>query len=116
MITTGIIFVNGLVFLLELTGGDAFVNQWSVIPAEITAGQHWITILTAMFMHAGWMHILGNMIFLWAFGPAVEDAMGRIRYLMFYVLSGLIASLAQIAAMPNSTIPNLWVPAGRLQA
>jgi membrane associated rhomboid family serine protease len=107
VITTAIIFVNGLVFLLELTGGDAFVRQWSMIPADITAGHHWITILTAMFMHAGWLHILGNMVFLWAFGPEVEDAMGRIRYLMFYMLSGLIASLAQIAAMPHSTVPNL---------
>jgi len=106
-ITTAIIFVNGLVFLLELTGGDAFVKQWSVIPADIVAGNHWVNILTAMFMHAGWMHILGNMVFLWAFGPEVEDAMGRTRYLAFYLLGGLIASLAQIAAMPHSTVPNL---------
>ena len=88
-------------------GGDAFVKQWSVIPADIVAGRHWVTILTAMFMHAGWMHILGNMVFLWAFGPEVEDAMGRLRYLAFYLLSGLVASLAQIAAMPGSTVPNL---------
>ena len=74
--------------------------QWSVIPADIVAGRHWITILTAMFMHAGWMHIIGNMVFLWAFGPEVEDAMGRLRYLAFYLLCGLVASLAQIAAMP----------------
>jgi membrane associated rhomboid family serine protease len=107
VITTAIIFVNGLVFLLELTGGDAFVTQWSVIPADIIAGRHWITILTSMFMHAGWVHILGNMVFLWVFGPEVEDAMGRVRYLAFYLLSGLVASLAQIAFMPNSTIPNL---------
>jgi membrane associated rhomboid family serine protease len=88
-------------------GGDAFVKQWSVIPADIVAGRHWVTILTAMFMHGGWMHILGNMIFLWAFGPEVEDAMGRPRYLVFYLLSGIVASLAQIAAMPGSTVPNL---------
>src|SRR5271169_2660804 len=106
VITTAIIFVNGLVFLLELMGGDAFVKQWSVIPADIAAGRHWNTIVTAMFMHAGWMHIIGNMVFLRAFGPAVEDAMGRLRYLAFYLLSGLAASLAQIAAMPGSTVPN----------
>ena len=88
-------------------GGDAFVKQWSVIPADIVAGRHWVTIVTAMFMHAGWMHIVGNMVFLWAFGPQVEDAMGRLRYLAFYLLSGLVASLAQIAAMPSSTVPNL---------
>jgi len=60
-----------------------------------------------MFMHAGWMHILGNMVFLWAFGPEIEDAMGRPRYLAFYLLSGLAASLAQTAIMPSSTVPNL---------
>ena len=75
--------------------------------ADIVAGQHWITILTAMFMHGGWLHILGNMVFLHAFGPEVEDAMGRVSYLAFYVLSGLVASFAQIAAMPHSTVPNL---------
>ena len=105
--TTTIIVVNALVFLLELSGGDAFVKQWSVIPTDIVAGRHWITILTAMFMHGGWMHIIGNMVFLHAFGPEVEDAMGRISYLGFYLLSGLVASLAQIAAMPHSTVPNL---------
>ncbi|MGD0309229.1 MAG: rhomboid family intramembrane serine protease [Acidobacteriota bacterium] len=54
------------------------MNQWSVIPADIVAGHHWVTIVTAMFMHAGWMHILGNMVFLWAFGPEIEDATGRL--------------------------------------
>jgi membrane associated rhomboid family serine protease len=107
VITTAIIAVNALVFVLELTGGDPFVQKWSVIPADIVAGQHWITILTAMFMHAGWLHIGGNMIYLWAFGPEVEDAMGRLPYLGFYLLSGLVASIAQIAAGPHSTVPNL---------
>lgn len=55
-----------------MTGGDAFVNAWSVVPANITAGHDWITILTAMFMHASWPHILGNMVFLWAFGPQMK--------------------------------------------
>ena len=106
-ITTGIIVANAFVFVLELMGGDAFVNRWAEIPASIVAGHHWITILTAMFMHAGWMHIIGNMVFLWAFGPEVEDAMGPLWYLAFYLLSGLAASLAQTAMMPNSTVPNL---------
>jgi membrane associated rhomboid family serine protease len=106
-VTTAIIIVNALVFLIELQGGEAFVQQWSVIPADILAGRHWITILTAMFMHAGWMHILGNMVFLWAFGPEIEDAMQPLWYFPFYLLSGLAASLAQIAALPGSTIPNL---------
>ncbi len=107
VVTTTIIVVNAFVFLLELMGGDAFIKQWAMIPADIVAGRHWITILTAMFMHAGWMHILGNMVFLWAFGPEVEDAMNPLRYLAFYLLSGLVASLAQIVAMPGSTVPNL---------
>ena len=107
VVTTSIIVVNVLVFLLELVGGDAFVMHWSVIPADIIAGKHWVTVITSMFMHAGWMHILGNMVFLWAFGPEMEDAMGRVRYLAFYLLSGLLASLAQIAVMPHSTVPNL---------
>ncbi len=107
VVTTVIVLVNALVFVLELMGGDTFVLRWSVIPADIVAGRHWITILTAMFMHGGWLHILGNMVFLWAFGPEVEDAMGPLRYLAFYLLSGLVASVAQIAAMPGSTVPNL---------
>jgi membrane associated rhomboid family serine protease len=60
-----------------------------------------------MFMHGGWMHIIGNMVFLKAFGPEIENAMGRLRYLTFYLLSGIAASLAQIALMTDSTIPNL---------
>ena len=102
-----IIVVNVLVFLLELTRGEAFVTQWSLVPAQITSGHHWITILTAMFMHGSWSHIIGNMVFLWAFGPEIEDAMGRGRYLVFYLLGGLAAMLAQVAAAPHSTVPNL---------
>ncbi len=66
IVTLLIIVANVVVFLLELAGGDAFIEQWSVIPANISAGQHLIPVLTAMFMHAGWAHILGNMVFFWA--------------------------------------------------
>ena len=107
VITVSIIAINLVVFVLELAGGEPFVRQWSVVPAEIAAGQHWVTILTAMFMHGGWMHIIGNMVFLWAFGPEIEDAMGPLRYLAFYLLGGFVAFLAQIAAASSSTIPNL---------
>jgi rhomboid family protein len=106
-ITILIILVNGFVFLRELTGGEAFVTQWSLIPAEIVGGHHWITILTAMFMHGSWSHIIGNMVFLWAFGPEIEDAMNPLRYAAFYLLGGLGATLAQVAASPHSTVPNL---------
>ena len=107
IVTTSIVLVNVIVFLLELLGGDAFVAQWSVIPADIVAGRHWITILTAMFMHASWSHIVGNMLFLWAFGPEVEDLMGPPRFLCIYLLGGVIATLAQVLAGPTSTVPNL---------
>jgi membrane associated rhomboid family serine protease len=107
IVTTAIIVVNAWVFFLELTGGESFVRDWSVIPADIAAGRDVITLVTAMFMHAGWLHIGGNMVFLWAFGPEIEDVMGRLRYAAFYLLSGLVASVAQIAAMPGSTVPNL---------
>src|SRR5437899_2569942 len=107
VVTAAIILLNTIVFLFELLGGEPFVKQWSVIPADIASGQHWVTIISAMFMHGGWMHIIGNLVFLKAFGPEIEDAMGRIGYSAFYVLSGVTASLAQILAMPDSNVPNL---------
>jgi len=107
IVTTCIILTNFYAFALELRGGDAFVLQWSAIPANITAGHHWITVLTAMFLHGSWSHILGNMVFLWAFGPEIEDAMNPLRYLAFYIVGGLVAMLAQIAVSPSSTVPNI---------
>ena len=107
LVTALIILVNVFVFVLELMRGETFVMQWSAVPAQIVSGHHWITILTAMFMHGSWSHIIGNMIFLWAFAPEIEDAMGRGRYLVFYLVGGLVAMLAQILADPHSTVPNL---------
>jgi membrane associated rhomboid family serine protease len=107
IITILIILVNVFVFFQELMGGDGFVMQWSAIPDRIVSGHRFITILTAMFMHASWSHIIGNMIFLWAFGPEIEDSMGRWRYLVFYLVGGMVAMLAQVAASPHSTVPNL---------
>ena len=106
-ITLFIIVINVIVFIAELMGGSAFVLKWSVVPADIVAGHHWITILTAMFLHGSWSHILGNMVFLWAFGPEIEDAMNPLRYAAFYLAGGLVAAVAQIAASPGSTVPNL---------
>jgi len=86
LVTAVIIGVNALVFVLELAGGDAFVERWSVIPADIVAGRHWITILTAMFMHAGWSHIIGNigvwgLLQLLSLGALVEHpASGGVAY------------------------------------
>jgi membrane associated rhomboid family serine protease len=102
-----IIAVNVIVFFQELAYGDAFVLKWAAIPATIVDGRNWITILTAMFMHGSWLHILGNMVFLWAFGPEIEDVMNPFRYAVFYVAGGLAAMLAQVAASPDATVPSL---------
>jgi rhomboid family protein len=94
-------------FGAELAFGDNFVARWALVPAQISAGQHLETIFTAMFLHASWSHILGNMVFLWAFGPEIEDAMGPSRYLVFYLLGGVAAMATQVAFAPHSTVPNL---------
>jgi membrane associated rhomboid family serine protease len=106
-ITTLIIVANIFLFFLELRGGNRFVRAWSAIPLRIAHGHHSITLISSMFMHAGWMHIIGNMIYLWAFGPEIEDAMGSFRFLFFYLAGGLIAMMAQVVADPSSTIPVL---------
>ena len=98
-----------IVFLIEMSQGDAFVTAFSVIPANLIAnpaGQFY-TIFTAMFMHASWLHILGNMLFLWIFGDNIEDRFGHGKYLLFYLLCGFVATLAQVFAAPTSTVPNL---------
>ena len=106
-VTASIIAVNALVFLLELLRGETFITSWSLVPADIVAGRHLFTILSSMFMHGSFSHILGNMVFLWAFGPEIEDLMGRGRYLVFYLLGGLAATFAQVAVDPTSTVTNL---------
>lgn len=107
IVTASIVALNALAFVFELMGGDSFVVQWSVIPADIVAGRHLTTIVTALFMHASWSHIVGNMIFLWAFGPEIEDAMNPGRYAAFYLIGGIASMLAQVAVDSGSTIPNL---------
>ena len=107
IVTTLIIVVNVFVFIRELIGGQQFVLRWAAVPADIVGGHHWITILTAMFMHGSWSHILGNMVFLWTFGPQVEDAMNPVWYSAFYLLGGFVAMLAQVFANTSSTVPNL---------
>jgi membrane associated rhomboid family serine protease len=84
-----------------------FVNQWAVIPAHLwpnfrTEG---LTLLTATFLHAGWLHLISNMVFLFIFGPAVESAMGRWRYLLFYLLIAVFANGAQAYLSPHSAVP-----------
>jgi membrane associated rhomboid family serine protease len=124
------------VFLQGATGESKFTASFSTVPEEIRTGQDvkgavpikmgteegvirlgetpspvYITLLTSMFMHGGWMHLLGNMLFLWIFGDNLENLMGRFRYLIFYLLTGLIASLAHVfstfAFGDNPYIPSL---------
>ncbi len=106
-VTAVIIMMNAVVFIAELLAGDPFINRWSVIPADLISGRHLETILTAMFMHGSWLHIVGNMVFLWAFGPEMEDVMGPERYGAFYLLGGIVSMLAQVAADPSATLPCL---------
>ncbi|MBC8043436.1 MAG: rhomboid family intramembrane serine protease [Rhizobacter sp.] len=109
VVTYILIAINVLVFFLELSAGDAFIIQWSVIPRELTnePGSEAITVLTSMFMHGGWLHLGGNLLYLWIFGDNVEDHFGPAKFLGFYLLCGVAATLAQVAVNPNSAIPNL---------
>src|SRR5215475_7936853 len=99
-VTYALIAVNVLVFvLLELPQGDnldAFLTRWGTIPSQILAGNGLITLITSMFLHAGWLHLGSNMLFLWIFGDNVEDAFGRVTYLLFYLACGIAAGLAQV--------------------
>jgi membrane associated rhomboid family serine protease len=106
-VTLAIVALNVFVFILELSFGEGFVTHWAAVPADIAAGHHLPTLLTAMFLHGSWLHIIGNMIFLWAFGPEVEDLMTPGRYLAFYLVGGLVAMLTQVATAPASTVPAL---------
>jgi rhomboid family protein len=121
IVTVGLIVTCFIVFGLELTismgGGDAaleaFFGQWGAVPAKVTAAVKagdWLSpailgIFTSMFLHGGWLHIIGNMLYLWIFGNNVEDRMGRLPYLAFYLVGGVAAALAQVAIDPGSEAP-----------
>ena len=107
VVTLALIAANVWVFWQELQYGERFIYMYSATPARIAAGRGWGTLLTAMFLHAGWLHIIGNMVFFWAFAPEMEDAMGRFRFLVFYLVGGVVAMTAQVMAMPTSSVPNL---------
>ncbi len=109
IVTYVLIAVNVVVFLLELANGDAFINQWSFVPARFAAnpGTEFLTIFSSMFMHAGWIHLGGNMLYLFIFGDNVEDRLGHLRYLVFYLLCGIVASFAQYMTSIGSSVPNL---------
>jgi membrane associated rhomboid family serine protease len=82
-----------------------FFLRWGVVPAAVSQGEGWIGLLTSMFLHGGWMHLIGNMLFLWIFGDNMEDAFGHLPFLLYYLAGGLAAAALQIAAEPASTIP-----------
>ena len=109
VVTPALIGINVLVFLAELAGGDQFIANWAFIPARFSEepGANAVTIFSAMFMHGGWMHLFGNMLFLWIFGDNVEDRLGPIKFLIFYLLAGIAATFAQYVYSPESGIPNV---------
>ena len=109
LVTYALIALNVLFFFVELSGGDAFIEQWAFVPSRFLAnpGGDFLTLFTAMFMHAGWVHLGGNMLYLWIFGDNVEDRFGHIKFIIFYLLCGLAATFAQLAFSAGSNVPNL---------
>src|SRR5438552_570190 len=109
VVTYALILINVLFFLVELSGGDSFIHQWSLVPRRLVANPtgDFPTVFTSMFMHAGWLHLLGNMLYLWIFGDNVEDAFGHVKFLVFYLLCGIAATFAQLVFSMNSSVPNL---------
>jgi len=109
VVTYVLIALNALVFFLELNSGDAFIERWAFVPSRFLANPvaDFPTLFTSMFMHAGWVHLLGNMLYLWIFGDNVEDRLGHGTYTVFYLLCGLGATFAQMAVSMGSDVRNL---------
>jgi membrane associated rhomboid family serine protease len=109
LVTYALIALNVLFFFVELSGGDAFIGKWAFVPSRFLAnpGGDFLTLFTSMFMHAGWVHLGGNMLYLWIFGDNVEDRFGPIKFSIFYLLCGLAATFAQMAFSMGSNVPNL---------
>ena len=109
VVTYALIALNVLVFFLELSGGEPFIERWSVVPRRLiqNPGGDFITVFTSMFMHGGWLHLAGNMLYLWIFGDNVEDRFGHAKFIVFYLLCGIAATIAQVFFSAGSNIPNL---------
>jgi membrane associated rhomboid family serine protease len=107
--TYALIAMNVLFFFVELSGGDAFIMKWAFVPSRFLANPagDFLTLFTSMFMHAGWVHLGGNMLYLWIFGDNVEDRFGHLKFIIFYLLCGLAATFAQLAFSMGSNVPNL---------
>jgi len=109
VVTYVLVALNILVFFIELIAGDVFIVTWSFVPSRFLASpvSEFVTIFTSMFMHGGWLHIAGNMLYLWVFGDNVEDRFGHLRYLGFYIVCGVVALFTQLAFSMESSIPIL---------
>ena len=109
VVTYALIVLNVLFFFVELSGGEPFIERWSVVPRRLiqNPGADFITVCTSMFMHGGWLHLGGNMLYLWIFGDNVEDRFGHAKFALFYLLCGIAATIAQVAVSAGSNIPNL---------
>ena len=109
VVTFVLIGLNVLVSLAELSGGDQFITNWAFVPARFSEdpGANAVTLFSAMFMHGGWLHLFGNMLFLWIFGDNVEDRFGHLKFLIFYLLAGVAATFSQYAVSPESSVPNV---------
>lgn len=118
VVTVGLILANCLVFYHQLTlslpAGQRFVFEWGAIPYQIIHGEilsgrglvpPFVTLFTSMFLHGGFMHLIGNMLYLWIFGNNIEDTLGHFRFLTFYLLAGLSAALMQVLSDPQSATP-----------
>lgn len=109
IVTYILIVLNIIIFLVELSGGDEFIMQWAFVPSRFLANPilDFPTLFTSMFMHASWVHLGGNLLYLWIFGDNVEDRFGKVGFLIFYIISGLAATAAQLMFSLDSNIPNL---------
>ena len=109
IVTYILIALNVLFFFVEMNGGDAFIGKWAFVPRRFMANPagDFPTLFTSMFMHAGWLHLGGNMLYLWIFGDNVEDRFGHAKFTVFYLVCGLAATFAQLAFSLGSNVPNL---------
>ncbi len=109
LVTYALIALNLLFFFVELSGGDAFIEKWAFVPRRFLANPSggFLTLFTSMFMHGGWLHLGGNMLYLWIFGDNVEDRFGHLKFIIFYLICGLAATFAQLAFSLGSNVPNL---------
>jgi len=108
-VTYVLIALNIAFFLVELSGGEPFILRWALVPRRFLAdpGGDFLTLFTSMFMHGGWVHLGGNMLYLWIFGDNVEDRFGHLKFLVFYLLCGIAATFAQMAFNAGSNVPNV---------